>query len=375
MQKVVRMNDYTWRTFLRDRRPYIIAYAAFGLLTAVVVQLDLMLHGGTLQFANVVYIVVLGFIGLAVFLFYDYRRQASFFHRLRHVVDSGTIDEMSVLEPPATLEQQLYADAWAGMYGRLRTEFAQEQLRNQRRLHFLSQWAHHMKTPVSVIDLELQKAGRDAAGYAEELVRSVAEENERLQQSLQALLNTIRLDEFASDFKLEPVHLPAIARQVINDYRHAFIAHRVYPKIELPEPHVVPAELLTVHSDAKWLRLILEQIVSNAIKYSSDEKRDGHVTIRVQRVGSDTVLEVADNGIGIPPEDLGRVFDPFFTGAAGRTHSSSTGLGLYLAREAAQRLGHQLTIRSTPGAGTAVRIRFARDASIFAGLRTHVTAT
>lgn len=368
------MSEYTFRAFLRDRRPYVVMYAAFGLLTAAVVRLDLWLHAGTLQLSGIAYIILLGFVGLVVFLLVDYRRQAPFFRRLGRIDDDATLDEMGVLDTPTTQEQQLYSDAWAALYGRLRTEFAEERLRTQRRLHFLSQWAHHMKTPVAVIDLELQKARRDPAGHAEQLVESVAEENERLRQSLQALLNTIRLDEFASDFKLELVRLPDMARQVVNDYRHAFIAHRVYPKIEQPDP-AAPAELFTAHTDAKWLRLVLEQIISNAVKYSSSPERDGQVTIRFIQEDNHTVLEVADNGIGIPPEDLGRVFEPFFTGSAGRTHPSSTGLGLYLAREACQRLGHHLSIRSARGEGTRVRIRFAHDASIFADLRAPVTAT
>jgi len=367
------MNEYTFRSFLRDRRPYVAVYAAFGLLAAAVVQLDLWLQGATLQFANLAYIVLLGFVSLVVFLLLDYHRQAPFFRRLNRTGDGATLDEMSALSAPVTLEQQVYADAWSAMYRRLRTEFAEERLRSRRRLHFLSQWAHHMKTPVAVIDLELQKARRHADGPAADLVRSIAEENERLRRSLQALLNTVRLDEFESDFKLEPVHLPDVVRQVINDYKQAFITHRVYPKIEQPDA-AAPAELLTVRSDVKWLRLVLEQIVSNAVKYAARTQRDGKVTIRFAHEDGHTVLEVADDGIGIPPEDLGRVFDPFFTGSAGRAHPASTGLGLYLAREACRRLGHHLSIDSTPGEGTTVRLRFARDASIFADLRSAVTA-
>lgn len=81
-------------------------------------------------------------------------------------------------------------------------------------------------------------------------------------------------------------------------------------------------------SDAKWLRFVLEQLLSNASKYSSRPDRDGQVIFRLSHAGGETLLEVADNGIGIPPEDLGRVFDPFFTGSNGRDYPQSTGLGL-----------------------------------------------
>ena len=143
---------------------------------------------------------------------------------------------MGVLEPARTIEQQIFSEAWQRMYGRLRAELVHEQNRGQQRVHLLSQWAHHMKTPVAVIDLELQKARRTLADV--EAVNpsfdSVAEENQRLEHSLQMLLNTIRLDDFAADFRIERVDLPQLVRQVVNDSRRAFIIHRVYPKLEEP---------------------------------------------------------------------------------------------------------------------------------------------
>lgn len=367
------MPRFTFRAFVRDRRVYILVYAAFGLLTAAVVQLDLWLHDASLHYTNLVYIVILGFVGLLLFLAYDYRRQAAFLSKLDQMFDAGDLDRLSTLPGPVTLEQELFADAWARMYSLLNTAFSEERHRTRRRLHFLSRWAHHMKTPVAVIDLELQKA-RQNPDYPRELVDSLAEENERLGRSLQALLHAIRLDDFAADFKIEAVYLPDLVRKVVNDYRHAFIAHRVFPRVEAPEEDAVSRELLTVRSDAKWLRLVVEQLISNAIKYSAGEGREGRVTVSFRQEEGKTVLTVSDNGIGIPPEDLGRIFDPFFTGSAGRKHATSTGLGLYLAREACDRLGHTITVRSAPGAGTQVDIVFPRDTSIFAGMPSSVTA-
>lgn len=370
---MVAITPFSFRAFLRDRRVYILVYAAFGLLTAAVVQLDLMLAGATLRFANIVYILVLGFAGLLIFLAFDYRRQAAFFRGIAAAVEGDTPARASVLEAPATLEQQVYADAWQRLYALLSTRLAEEQARTERRVHFIVQWAHHMKTPVSVIDLELQRARKDpaAAGLASYL-DSIAEENERLRQALQGLLNAVRLDDFASDFKVEPIDLLQLTRQVVNDYRHAFIAHRVYPRIEEPAEGL-PRDRLVVDSDAKWLRLVLEQIISNAIKYSAAAGREGKVVIRFYPEGDTTVLEVADNGIGIPPEDLGRIFEPFFTGTAGRKQAASTGLGLYLVREACARLGHTVSVRSEPGQGTQVRLGFQRDRSLYADFRGSLT--
>src|SRR5690606_11517565 len=103
-------------------------------------------------------------------------------------------------------------------------------------------------------------------------------------------------------------------------------------------------------------------------------RRTGQVVVRFARENGRAVQEIEDNGIGIPPEDLGRGLDPFFTGSAGRSHAASTGLGLYLAREARRRLGHQLTPPAAPGGRPPGRLRFDDDTSICAGVRDAVAA-
>lgn len=353
--------------FLRDRALYIGVYGAFGLLIVTVVQLDLRLSGASLQRANLLYLWLLGMVGLLFFLIADYLRQAAF---LRHLVPPGPdqpLDDLALLPEPRTLEQQAFAEAWAGLYGRLRAELAAERERAQQNLRFLSQWAHHMKTPVAVIDLELQKARQQPVPPdLEPFLRSIEEENRRLQHALQALLNRIRLEDFAADFRAEEVDLVALIRRLLSDQKRAFIAHRVYPRLDLEEP--APPGGWVVRSDPKWLRFVLEQVVSNAIKYSARPDGEGQVTFRLRRAGDETVLEVADSGIGIPPEDLGRVFDPFYTGENGRRFPQSTGLGLYLAREACRRLGHSIALQSRPGEGTRVFLRFAPRPTTFTGL-------
>src|SRR5690625_662583 len=132
-------------------------YVAFALLTVVVVQLDLALSGASLQYVKLVYIFLLGLVGLVIFLVIDYRRQVAFFQHFSKA-STASLDQMGVLEPSLTIEQQLFSEAWQQMYGRLRAELVEEQNRGQQRVHLLSQWAHHMKTPLAVIDLELQKA-------------------------------------------------------------------------------------------------------------------------------------------------------------------------------------------------------------------------
>lgn len=109
----------------------------------------------------------------------------------------------------------------------------------------------------------------------------------------------------------------------------------------------------TVLTDGKWLGFVVEQALSNALKYTPE----GGV-IRVYGDG-DTVV-IADSGIGIRPEDLPRVFEKGFTGYNGRTERKSTDIGLYLSKQVCERLGHGITVTSRPGQGTLVRLDLSR---------------
>ena len=102
-------------------------------------------------------------------------------------------------------------------------------------------------------------------------------------------------------------------------------------------------------TDEKWLAFILGQLLSNAVKYTEN----GTVTVRVTK---ELVLSVSDTGIGIAPEDLPRIFEKGFTGYNGRAGRKSTGLGMYLSRCAAEKLGHRISVQSAPGQGTTVSV-------------------
>ena len=135
-----------------------------------------------------------------------------------------------------------------------------------------------------------------------------------------------------------------ILRPAARRYAGLFIRSRV--SLDLRETD------LTVLTDEKWLQLVVEQVLSNAVKYAPG----GRVTVYTRGQN----LVIADDGVGISREDLPRVFDKSFTGGNGRLEGRSTGIGLYLCREICRRLGHTISIDSEPGRGTRVTIGLAR---------------
>jgi len=357
-------------SFLADRSLYIALYVGFGVLMVAVVQLDLFFSGASLRLVNVIYLWLLGLLGLIVFLLVEYRKHVPFLKRLEAIDEDEPLDRLGFLSDPRTLEQRVFKDAWAKLYARLRAELAEERSRGKQNVQLVSQWAHLMKNPVSVIDLEIQKAKQlKMQAQLAEILESIAEENRRLNNSIQMLLNMVRLEDFSADFTPERVDLLSLVRQLINDNRHMFIAYRVFPRIV--DGYGDGSTWPTVVSDSKWLRFVLQQVISNAIKYSSRAERAGQVVVSCYpgKTEGETVLEIADDGIGIVPEDLGRVFNPFYTGVNGRAYPQSTGMGLYLAKQACQRLGHDISIESTLGRGTRVFVRFGPDQTMFAGVR------
>lgn len=210
-----------------------------------------------------------------------------------------------------------------------------------RHLHFMNQWVHQMKTPISVINLLLQEDEVDK--------KSIAQEMERIQSGLEIVLVNARLETFEEDMQIERLLLRQVLQEVLNDNKRLFIANGLFPVLNVDEQ-------LTVATDRKWIKFMLNQFITNAVKYTFEKGKKVHINAEQRPEG--LCLEIIDEGIGIPASDLPRVTKAFFTGENGRLSGESTGMGLYIAAEVCERLGHQLTISSKQGEGTTIALLF-----------------
>ncbi len=211
------------------------------------------------------------------------------------------------------------------------------------RVHYMNQWVHQMKTPLSVINLTIQEED-------DPIFQQLKKEVLQIEYGLENLLYSSRLDLFERDFKVEAVSLSHIVDEAIKDYKRFFIQHSVYPR----KNKEVESDI--VYTDQKWLIFALGQLITNAVKYSADSS--DHLDIRIFNKGKKVVLEVKDYGIGIPSQDLKRVFDPYYTGENGRRFHESTGMGLYLVKEIIYKLHHEVELASEVGTGTTVQFLF-----------------
>ena len=210
-----------------------------------------------------------------------------------------------------------------------------------RQTEFMNHWVHQMKTPISILNLLLKEEEVDRTSMTEEI--------NRIQAGLEIVLLNARLESFEQDLTIERVNLKHLVQQVVTDYKRLFITKGVFPVIEIDEN-------MKVTTDVKWMKTVLGQFITNAIKYTFDTGKKIHFTASETIEG--IAFSVVDEGVGIPSSDLNRVTKAFFTGENGRLTGESTGMGLYIAAKICKSLGHTMLIDSEVGKGTTVTIVF-----------------
>ena len=235
-------------------------------------------------------------------------------------------------------------------YQALLREVCQDRARlaaeNENRLReltdYYSLWAHQIKTPIAAMDLLLQEDDSPHRGELEmELLK--------IGQYVEMVLSYLRLDSDSTDYVLREYSLDDILRQAVRKFAKMFILKKI--TLDFQETGK------TVLTDEKWLLFVVEQVLSNALKYTP-----AGGTIRIYGDGATVVI--ADSGIGIREEDQARVFEKGFTGYNGRADKKSTGIGLYLCRQVMDRLNHSISLTSRPGQGTLVRLDLSRESRI-----------
>ncbi|MDY3919113.1 MAG: sensor histidine kinase, partial [Candidatus Limivivens sp.] len=201
-------------------------------------------------------------------------------------------------------------------------------------VQYYTMWAHQIKTPIAAMRLLLQE--RDTPEN-QELLSELFD----VEQYVEMVLQYLRLEGTMQDLILQNYSLEQIVRQAVRKYARVFVRKKLRLDFQKLEGQVL--------TDEKWMVFVVEQILSNALKYTPS----GTVTIRQE---PRKTLVISDTGIGIAPEDLPRIFEWGYTGFNGRMDKKSTGIGLYLCREICRKLSHRIWVESEPGVGTTVRI-------------------
>lgn len=352
----MRLKDYIF-----DRLKYIVFYYVSISIVVVIMMLELIIKKESVNIENIVYAFVMATVLLIVLIVIDYLPKRSFYRAINKGLDKENISnyifnipvsinrEHHILKRLLTKNYMLYENALSKYKKSYKTQ-----------MDFKSRWIHQMKTPVSVIKLILENE-KDKAIDAQtrKSYESIEEEIEKLSHGLEMELYSLRINDFEMDLKIEEVDILEIVRTIINENKNAFIVNSIYPKVEIDNS-------IVVKTDKKWLKFLISQIISNSIKYTKvKDTENKYLQIKLQKSPDKAVLSIEDNGVGVPAEDVDRVFNPFFTGSNGRRYLESTGMGLYLSKDICKKLGHDIQLASVEGEWTRVSITFYDGRSIY----------
>ena len=203
---------------------------------------------------------------------------------------------------------------------------------------YYTMWVHQIKTPIASMHLILQKEDSENS-------RRLRAELFRVEQYVRMVLCFLRLDSDFTDYVIKEYKVDNIVRSAVRSLAPQFIMKRL--ALEYEQTDVVAL------TDEKWLGFVVEQVLSNAVKYTSA----GSISIKCD----EDRLVISDTGIGIAAEDLPRIFDKGYTGFNGRADRKASGIGLYLCRRICDKLGHSIRAESVAGQGTTITIGLGRN--------------
>lgn len=270
----------------------------------------------------------------SISMIYDY---VNFSHRHRMLCDlrHRILIDLDELPVSKYLIEQDYIELIHILDDDKKKKLSNADGKQQELLEYMTLWTHQIKTPIAAMRLLLENTAQDPELDIELF---------RIEQYVEMVLSYLKMD--TNDYVIRKVNLDDCIRQSIRKYARLFIMKKL------------TIDYNTIHyqalSDEKWLGFVIEQLLSNAIKYT----KQGGIHIYMEQ----DCLVISDSGIGIKAEDLPLVFDKGYTGYNGHADKQSTGIGLYLCKIICTRLGHRIWLESEVGKGTKVYLDLHRQA-------------
>lgn len=319
--------------FLKERREErVLFFAFFGIITVV-----FFLYSARLDMVAYAFLLcaVLGIVAETI-AFFKYARK---YKELEYAKKKIVYECEGIPEAEGAMER-MYQEMILELYEEKTQIESRMQIEKKELEEYYMLWAHQIKTPIAAMNLLLQSG--------ESRPRELSAELFKIEQYVEMVLGYLRTEQMSSDLALKEYDLLEIIRQAVRKYSRLFILQKIKLNLEEMDYRVL--------TDEKWLLFAIEQILSNALKYT----KEGSISIYMAKDRKDTLV-IEDTGIGISPEDLPRVAEKGFTGYNGRDHKKSTGLGLYLSKEILRKLNHALTLESEVGVGTKIFIFLGRE--------------
>ncbi len=329
------------KDYLKDKTGFIIFYVVLMSFISSVVYLDGLVK---IRLENIVYINFSGLTFFLLYLLFDYFSMKKYYSVITYISKNNRKEIITSIPKAKNNEQALWSEILTNVY----TEH-QQKLNNlyegkKENTEFVNSWVHEVKTPIAVSRLIIENSHNKSKN---EILNSIEEEIDKIDSYIEQALYYSKIDDFSKDYFVNEISIEKVVKELVKKNAKTFINKKI--SIELLNLDV------NLCTDKKWILFIIDQILSNALKYTNER---GKIKIIVEENDKETILVMEDNGIGIKEEDLSRVFNNGFTGYNGRKEYKSTGMGLYLAKKLAVKLGHDITIESIYGKYTKVKIHF-----------------
>lgn len=313
------------RGYIKQNIKVIFLFIVFALVFGIVFSLY------DLEIEAIYYSVMLcSFIGLIYICinFINYYKKHIQLYKLQNEISIS----LENLPSPKTLMEEDYTNLILTLNKEYKTYISKSDIAKSDMIDYYTMWVHQIKTPISAMKLLIQTS-------ESEISSDLSSELFKIEQYVEMVLSYIRSGSNENDFVIKEYDLDNIVRQAIRKYAPLFIRKKINLDFQPTTYKVL--------TDEKWLVFVIEQLLSNAIKYTNK----GKISIYPLE---DKKLVIEDTGIGISQEDIPRIFDKGFTGYNGRTDKKATGLGLYLCKNILDKLSHKISIESEVGVKTKV---------------------
>lgn len=323
------------KQYLKNQLPVIL----INLLGMLALALFLIASGNHIQM--VLFILAVWLIVLVSCLLFFYFTRKKYLNRLLDMAEK--LEEKyllpEIMQASEKADEQVFYQILKMAEKSMLERIGEVQRERKEYKEYIEQWIHEVKTPITAMKLICEN---NSSPFTRELMAELENVNRFTEQALYYA----RSEHTEKDYSVREISLSGVVHSAITDNKYLLRQSNVMITVDEMEH--------SVYTDEKWVRFILDQIISNAVKYCTDRPTLHFFTIKKN---DKIILSIEDNGIGIPQSDLLRIFEKGFTGQNGRTIHSSTGIGLYLCKRLCDKLGIEISADSQ-GKGTIISLSF-----------------
>ena len=319
-------------------------YLTILLFIIIIAIIDLMLVSFKTDRQAVIGVSITAIVGFVLYIIYDFNRRKKFYNKLLNDLDlldkKYLITEM--IDKPDFYEGEIFYDALYEIDKSMAEKIKEYSLSIQDFKEYIEMWIHEVKLPLASLNLIVHN-------HKELSDKKITEQLKRLDDDIEQVLYYVRSENAEKDYMIKETELNKVISNVAMKNKDILLENNIDFEVEVGNKKVL--------TDSKWLEFMVNQIISNSMKYIRNDV--SHlIKITTEENNKNIILKIYDNGIGISKSDIPKVFDKTFTGNNGRKIETSTGMGLYIVKQLCKKLGHKITIDSKENEYTEVSFKF-----------------